>query len=751
MKPLYLEFKGLNSFSENTRIDFTPLLKGGIFGIFGETGSGKSTILDAINFALFGDIGRSAVKTDKINDKCDSLEVKFTFDIFSDGKRRKYYVERSIKRKSGTHKAMLYELEEDDDKGGQCLADNVKSVDAKIVEIIGINEEDFKKCIALPQGEFSKFVKSAPSERTELIERLFSLQKYGENLKFKLSRYKAQKEGEFNTLTGRLYSFDGVSKEKLKELKEEAASLLQAETLLKKQADEALAAHNLQKKLFEDKSAYELAKNKLEALRAEKPYYDTLGKQLAVLPYCVTAADRDGEVKNLSRQIENHLNERQNLKNASAACESKRASLAEKIKGGDYDGEYAKLSELYGKMSGLKPEADRLKKMSEDLAACRKKYQQRQSELNQINKKVSDLHEKLNLLQAKLENTPEPDLNKYFSSQLKGGILKEEYAKNLCYIKDLQDGVNFFADGSALYDYITKELNAKADEYKQLILSVKDVKTDISGQLQTLSDMLKKRREAENEVKNCVSSLEIEKQKKENAKGLLAEALAEGERLKREFDSLKEKLSSVFGEQADYYSAAETVRKQAEEVKARQRADEENLKKYEKELSEYAVKIAAKEQALKSAEERKAAAAKELEDCLKKAGASDAADCLERIKKYGVYEQAIEKYNRYNAEYSAVESQVAVLEKKCGGIEISAETLKFAEEGKIKAESDYSSAVQLRAVKESEIKSFEKRLEQKKQLDKELEKLNAERGVIAQLDKLIKDNKFMKYIANEHL
>ena len=54
MKPLTLEFCGINSFSEPASIDFSKLLEYGIFGIFGDTGSGKSTILDCIGFALYG-------------------------------------------------------------------------------------------------------------------------------------------------------------------------------------------------------------------------------------------------------------------------------------------------------------------------------------------------------------------------------------------------------------------------------------------------------------------------------------------------------------------------------------------------------------------------------------------------------------------------------------------------------------------------------------------------------------------------
>ena len=90
MRPVKLEFKGINSFSEHTIVDFDALTRGGLFGIFGDTGSGKSTIPDAINFALYGDVERSKEKTDIINNRCSVADVKFVFDILSDGKRKTY-------------------------------------------------------------------------------------------------------------------------------------------------------------------------------------------------------------------------------------------------------------------------------------------------------------------------------------------------------------------------------------------------------------------------------------------------------------------------------------------------------------------------------------------------------------------------------------------------------------------------------------------------------------------------------------
>ena len=60
MRPKLLEIEGLQSFKELQRIDFETLSETGLFGIFGPTGSGKSTILDAITFALYGRVERAS-------------------------------------------------------------------------------------------------------------------------------------------------------------------------------------------------------------------------------------------------------------------------------------------------------------------------------------------------------------------------------------------------------------------------------------------------------------------------------------------------------------------------------------------------------------------------------------------------------------------------------------------------------------------------------------------------------------------
>ena len=158
MKPIKLELMGLNSYTDKQTIDFEKLTSRGLFGIFGNTGSGKSTILDAITIALYGDIARDA--TDYINTSCDKAMVKFEFEIGSKNNRNRYFVERTIKNTptggTKTTRVLLGEIKPDGDIN--VLADKVGEVKNKIQEIIGLTSDDFTRSVVLPQGKFSEFL-----------------------------------------------------------------------------------------------------------------------------------------------------------------------------------------------------------------------------------------------------------------------------------------------------------------------------------------------------------------------------------------------------------------------------------------------------------------------------------------------------------------------------------------------------------------------------------------------------------------
>ena len=100
MKPIKLEIEGLNSFEGKETLDFSALGEG-VFGIFGKTGSGKSTILDAITLALYGGTERSKQNIDFVNTKRKKAVVSFEFEINGSRGKKKYFITRTfeIKRK----------------------------------------------------------------------------------------------------------------------------------------------------------------------------------------------------------------------------------------------------------------------------------------------------------------------------------------------------------------------------------------------------------------------------------------------------------------------------------------------------------------------------------------------------------------------------------------------------------------------------------------------------------------------------
>ena len=181
MRPEVLELEGFTAFREPTRVEFGDAE---LFALTGPTGAGKSSIIDAMIFALYGSVPRLGEKAVEPVISKGRLEARIRLDFSLDEKR--YTAVRVVSRNASggaaTKEARL-------ECGEAVLADGAKDLNEKVRELVGLDFGQFTTCVALPQGEFAKFLKQPAAERQALLSQLLGLNIYD------LVRQKANHEG----------------------------------------------------------------------------------------------------------------------------------------------------------------------------------------------------------------------------------------------------------------------------------------------------------------------------------------------------------------------------------------------------------------------------------------------------------------------------------------------------------------------------------------------------------------------------
>ena len=178
MKPISVRFKCFGPYMDEQVIDFSQLQQNGLFLICGETGAGKTTILDAICYALYcessgglrGDI--EAMRC-KLAEKTDETEVEFIFD--SNGRRYKFSRAMKYKTKNLHKYHNCYVLDGD---SWEVLDSDMKSVTARAEALVGLTSSQFRQVIILPQGKFEEFLVSDSKKKEEILVTLFDVQQW---------------------------------------------------------------------------------------------------------------------------------------------------------------------------------------------------------------------------------------------------------------------------------------------------------------------------------------------------------------------------------------------------------------------------------------------------------------------------------------------------------------------------------------------------------------------------------------------
>ncbi len=173
MKLISLQVEGFGPYVTKQDIDFEPAHRAGLFLVQGATGSGKSSLLDALCFALYGQT--TSDKRDAADlrshhfDSPKNSSVQLTFELGSSF----YRIERQLvlKKNGNIEQTVLLERKETDN--WKALASKLSHCAELVIEITGLSADQFKQVIVLPQGKFREFLASKPNEKVEILRSLF--------------------------------------------------------------------------------------------------------------------------------------------------------------------------------------------------------------------------------------------------------------------------------------------------------------------------------------------------------------------------------------------------------------------------------------------------------------------------------------------------------------------------------------------------------------------------------------------------
>lgn len=355
MKPLKLHMENFGPY-ENETIDFTELNKSSVFLISGNTGSGKTTIFDAITFALYGqgitDDRNPALLRSDFADFDSPTKVDLTFEH----QGITYQISREpvqvLNKKRGTGQ------KEYGAKGKLDIFENGKKVDeitklakigTKIDDILQLDRKQFVQIVLLPQGDFQEFLAASSDQKEKLLRNIFHTslyRKWGDVLNDKLKQKVRDSTGWQDSIKQNLSAITWIdapeniayqnTESQIEALKQQQATSNKALKQLDAQVkqlnkkydtkNQQLVAHQETNKQID---ALETAKKRQAELQADKPKFDQLEKQLTDLSWAKDLKPKHDQFQQSQADVKQYQAEIQSVKEQLAGAASEQKGLTE--------------------------------------------------------------------------------------------------------------------------------------------------------------------------------------------------------------------------------------------------------------------------------------------------------------------------------------------------------------------------------------------------------------------------------------
>jgi len=415
MRPLRLEIEGFTVYKKPQTVDFGKL---SFFVIQGKTGAGKTSLIDAITYALYGRVPRyGASKAHRLVLSRGSRRLRVALD-FSVGGRR-FRVERFYTSRPEESSARAYEE-------GKRLNLSSTQIDRWVEQITGLDYRTFTRVILLPQGEFDRFLKpSSPKERREILIGLLNLEIF-EKIRQMASEEYRKLEGELNLLRKELARLESVTEESLEKLRE---SIEELQTRIEHIRREAERERELLRKAEErDRIEEELGhvRKKLQEAEAEIAELGDLEERIKLarrilpfLPFLQRLEEVEEELREMRLTREKILKDRLKL-------EGEMAGIEEEVRRAER--EHARLPLLRKKLQQTLLELDRLSRAVEEerkLARLTEEVRTKKHILSEKRKLLEECEQRLRKGEEVIKATQEELADLAYSEEDYLRLLKE--------------------------------------------------------------------------------------------------------------------------------------------------------------------------------------------------------------------------------------------------------------------------------------------------------------------------------------